>query len=229
MTGVEGLTLFYDVMSKETERKLIKFLDTERGKDGEDSKDGGWSPITSSSKSRRVQHYGSRYDYRSGGFASNSFLSNSSQPNGETKAPPITGPLLLMTQRLSKLLQHDFNQIIVNEYLSGQGISPHTDDVRIFGDTIVTLSLGQPVYMEFSHHPKKDEKKDNKKDEKKHAKVWLPRRSLAVLLGDARYKYQHSISANKTLISPQGEKMVKSAVKGEAWRRVSITFRKRLD
>ena len=32
-------------------------------------------------------------------------------------------------------------QLIVNEYTPGQGISAHTD-AKIFGDNIITLSLG---------------------------------------------------------------------------------------
>ena len=72
-------------------------------------------------------------------------------------------------------------QTIVNKYEPGQGISPHFDNL-CFGPSIWSLSLGDDVTMilqkgSVAYH------------------FWLPRRSLLVLSGEARYEWNHSIEA----------------------------------
>ncbi len=42
-----------------------------------------------------------------------------------------------------------FDQLIVNEYQPGQGISPHIDNKTLFSDIIVSLSLGSNAVMIF--------------------------------------------------------------------------------
>jgi len=99
------------------------------------------------------------------------------------------------------------DQLIINEYQPGQGIYPHVDQVKWFEKEIVSVSLGSDVLMEFKH----------KVSHQQHS-VHLPRRSLVLLSGDARYQWTHGITGR-----------AKDKIKGK-WvpreRRVSLTFRK---
>lgn len=113
---------------------------------------------------------------------------------------------------ISKKLHNDgifpsvSDQAIVNEYLPGQGISPHIDCVPCFTNIIASLSLGSPCIMEFSN-PKTGEKKS----------IVLEERSLIVLSGSARYEWQHAIPARKSDII--------NSIKIERTRRISLTLR----
>ena len=42
-----------------------------------------------------------------------------------------------------------FDQLIVNEYQPGQGISPHIDNQTLFGDVVVSVSLSSNTIMTF--------------------------------------------------------------------------------
>lgn len=76
------------------------------------------------------------------------------------------------------------NQCIVNEYQPGQGISAHIDN-RKFGPIVATLSLNAEYPMVFTRGSETIE-------------VPLPRRSLAILSGEARDEWKHSIPARKS-------------------------------
>lgn len=145
---------------------------------------------------RRVQHYGYKYDYKARAVGNNAYL----------------GALPDWLSSLSKKLHHGGifssapDQVIINEYMPGQGISAHIDCVPCFADTVASLSLGSSCVMEFSH-PKTGEKKS----------IVLEERSLIVLSGPARYEWQHAIPARKSDII--------NGIKIERTRRVSLTFR----
>lgn len=145
---------------------------------------------------RRVQHYGYKYDYKARTVGNDAYL----------------GLLPGWCSSLSKKLHNDSifpstpDQVIVNEYLPGQGISAHIDCVPCFADTIASLSLGSPCIMEFLN-PKTGEKES----------IVLEDRSLIVLSGPARYEWQHAIPARKSDII--------DGIKTERTRRVSLTFR----
>jgi alkylated DNA repair dioxygenase AlkB len=73
----------------------------------------------------------------------------------------------------------------VNEYLPGQGIGAHTDNIHLFDDTVQCLSLSSHTTMIFRFG--------------KHSiPVVLKPRSLVVMKGVARYKWTHEIPAVKT-------------------------------
>ncbi|XP_076002681.1 tRNA (carboxymethyluridine(34)-5-O)-methyltransferase alkbh8 isoform X2 [Genypterus blacodes] len=74
------------------------------------------------------------------------------------------------------------DQLTVNLYMSGQGIPPHVDTHSAFEDTILSLSLGSKVVMEFRH------------PDGCVAPVLLPRRSLLVMKGESRYLWSHGIT-----------------------------------
>lgn len=126
---------------------------------------------------RRVQHYGYKYDY---------------------KARKITPDLKIADVPEWLQILPDYDQVIINEYLCGQGIMPHIDCIPCFGDTICSLSLLESCEMILE------------KDNAKHSIILEPR-SLLTFQDEARYEWKHSIPARK------------SNVKN---RRVSITYRK---
>jgi alkylated DNA repair dioxygenase AlkB len=125
---------------------------------------------------RRVQHYGYKYDY---------------------KARKITPDLKIADVSDWLQILPNFDQVIINEYTTGQGITPHIDCIPCFGDTICSLSLLEPCEMVLE------------RDDIKHS-ITLEPRSLLTFQGEARYKWKHSIPQRK------------SNIKG---RRVSITYR----
>ena len=75
------------------------------------------------------------------------------------------------------------DQVIINEYKPGQGISPHINCENCFGPRNFTLSLGSQVIMEFTQdgNPTKE--------------ILLTPRSLVMMYGEARYNWKHSIQA----------------------------------
>ena len=99
------------------------------------------------------------------------------------------------------------DQVIVNEYDPGQGIASHVDCQPCFTATIISLSLGSPCVMGFTH-----------KRTRQTVPLLLEPRSLVVLQDEARYVWLHGIPARKT--DQYGEKTIRRE------RRVSLTFRK---
>lgn len=139
---------------------------------------------------RRTQHYGAKYDY--------------GKKTVSDDAPPIPEIFkFVMAEMRAKSLLYDPDQVIVNEYKPGQGIGAHIDHPGKFADGIASLSLLSGVTMDFT--------KDNRR-----VRLVLPRRSLVILMREARYEWSHGIAAVK--IDP--------VLKTERRRRVSLTFRK---
>lgn len=163
-----------------------------------------WLPIGKSAKSRRVQHYGHVYNYTTKKI--------------DGTAPPIEGPLAKLVEYMDRHHplggKRSYNQIIVNEYYRDQGISPHIDKIDQFGSIVMTLSLLEDVVMDFERG-----------DEK--VSVYLPRRSLAILSGDARKKWTHGIEAKINTVSSEEdvENPKRKLQRSKTYRRVSITMR----
>lgn len=140
----------------------------------------------SNALSRRTQHYGYEYNYKN----------------------PVLEKTSSIPEKFEKyILDIDkrFNQVIVNEYQPGQGISPHIDHVRLFGDTIASISLGSAVLFKFE------------KKEEEPVLIYLQPRTLIIMEGDARWRWLHSIPAKKT------DEVNGKIIKRE--RRISLTFR----
>ena len=93
---------------------------------------------------------------------------------------------------VSKQTFPHINQLTINEYNPGEGIGSHVDTVTAFGDGLLIINLNGGIVMEFR-------KAIDDGDESNMRKlVYLPPRSLAVLSGDARYKYEHMIVSRMT-------------------------------
>lgn len=145
---------------------------------------------------RRVQHYGYRYDYKARRITTDSYLG----------ALPDWLDELAGRLRKDEIFDLRPDQVIVNEYLPGQGIAAHVDCEPCFGETIASLSLGSPCVMEFSSVQSGS-----------YLARTLEPHSLLVLKGAARFGWKHGIPARKTDLI-DGRKVARV-------RRVSLTFR----
>jgi hypothetical protein len=122
--------------------------------------------------------------------------------------------------------EHDVpraRQAIINLYRPGEGIAPHVDLLRRFGDGIVGVSLGDAgAAMRFARAEPPREKTGGSGDE---YEVWLPSRSVLVLTGEARYEWTHGIAPRvRDKVGDDGDERG-----GWQWQergvRVSVTFR----
>ena len=121
-------------------------------------------------------------------------------------------------------------QAIVNLYNSGEGISPHVDLLKRFGDGIIGISFGSGSVMNFrkqrSGEPDEaqvDEQSRNEFDKSKWD-LYLPERSIIVLSGDARYKWTHGIEGRtQDLVEAANDKEGVECI--ERGVRMSVTFR----
>lgn len=147
---------------------------------------------------RRVQHYGYKYDYRKRRI----------DPSMHIGKIPDWCASIAKKIKDKGLIDFEPDQVIVNEYLPGQGISNHIDCEPCFEDTIISLSLNSLCVMQFT----------SDSFPRKVIPVLLEPRSLIILKGESRYKWMHGIKAVKS-DNYYGQKISRN-------RRVSLTFRK---
>ena len=190
-----GLLYQPDFMDAELEQSLLNNVD-------------GDEAVWLSDLSRRVQHYGFKYDYKARRIV------------GSMKLGPLPDWLCDMADKVTRFVQSDeglgtselvqpFDQAIVNEYEPGEGIAAHIDCEPCFGPVVTTLSLGSDIEMQFEHARTGE-----------CTPVYLAQRSLAVLTGEARYEWTHSIVKRQSDPSRSG-----GGQRVPRRRRVSITFR----
>jgi len=124
-------------------------------------------------------------------------------------SPPIPDWGIALAQRMQreKISNRTFDQMLVNEYLPGQGIALHVD-YRPFDRTVVSLSLLAPCVMDFRRPS------DGRKEH-----LLLEPRSILILTDIARYEWQHGIAKRKS-DHWHGLRFVRE-------RRLSVTFRRR--
>lgn len=145
---------------------------------------------------RRVQHYGWRYDYRAKRI----------DPSSRIGALPEWIAEHAMRLHRDGLIASEPDQVIINEYLPGQGIASHIDCEPCFGETVISLSLGSVCVMNFTHARTKQ-----------HVPLLMERGSLVVMEGEARHDWKHGILPRKA--DDFGGQRI------ERGRRLSLTFR----
>lgn len=177
----DGLTYLENYIQDEEAERLVREIDA--------------TPWRTDLK-RRVQHYGYRYDYKA----------------RQARREDYLGPLPDLFQHLAERLTSEGqfqtvpDQVIINEYQPGQGISAHIDCQPCFGETIASLSLLSACVMQFAS-PRSS----------RHMDLLLQPNSLLVMAGEARHDWTHAIPARKTdLVEGQ---------KSQRTRRISLTFR----
>ena len=182
--NIPGLTYVANFLDEDHEQRLTEWIDQQE-----------WS----SELTRRVQHYGWRYDYRA------------REVDASMRLGPLPADFAELAERLfqGKLVPRLPDQVIVNEYEADQGIAPHVD-ARGFADGIATISLLESWQMVF-HAPRSRMKVPR----------LLERRSVAIMRGEARYRWKHEI--RKREYEPP---LDEGGQRRRRERRLSLTFRK---
>lgn len=179
---IKGLQYIPNFLTREEEKRYLQTIDNQ---------------LWVNDLRRRVQHYGFKYDYKIRRVDYSMRLGN---------LPDWLTPLSI---RLFKEGYFDKmpDQVIVNEYEPGQGITSHIDCEPCFEDTVVSISLGSDCIMDFTHQITKDK-----------IPVLLQRRSAVVLKGESRHNWSHGIAMRKTDVFED--------ISFRRTRRISLTFRK---
>jgi len=179
-TAVPGLFLYSNFIDEALEEQLLNEIDSQT-----------WIV----DYLRRLQYYGYRNEL--------------DKPYDLIQFPVAMPPLIEgLSQEIVKqgiiLLQPD--QVIINEYVPGEGIKPHKDRAY-YENQICGVNLGSSCIMRFIRGANLE-----------IVDVEVPRRSIYVMQDDARKKWKHGIPPRK-----------KDVVDGQVQhreRRVSITYRK---
>ncbi|KAH9293571.1 hypothetical protein KI387_041226, partial [Taxus chinensis] len=224
-TGIPGLYLIHNFVTEQEEHELLAAVD-ERP----------WQGLLK----RRVQHYGYEFMYKTRNVDTEQYLG---------QLPLFLSDLLNRISSLPEVNQAEnslpLDQLTVNEYPPGVGLSPHIDTHSAFYGCIISLSLAGPCIMEFRKYTSGGWSSSKEKDADlgqldidlsgvesnvgnqgsiKHPMferkvLCLPPRSLLLLSEEARYAWHHYIPHHKVDIV-NGERIRRSL------RRVSFTFRK---
>lgn len=182
VNSIDGLEYYPRFITREEEIKLVETIDSKE-----------WL----SDLKRKVQHYGYKYDYRARRI----------DKSFRIGTLPTWSKFVIDRIIKNGIIDNGPDQLIINNYEVGQGISPHVDCEPCFSDTIVSLSLFSDVVIDFKHL------KSTKKES-----ILLQRRSLLVMSGEARYNYEHGIA-------PRINDVFNNK-KRQRERRISLTFRK---
>ena len=121
-------------------------------------------------------------------------------------------------------------QAIINLYQPGEGISDHIDLLDRYDDGIVGVSFISGCVMRFGkpdhgHHHDQLSPQDSQ-----YTNLYLPPRSVLVLVGDARYKWTHGIPSRRLdLVQDEIEPQTTHDGEKSSWLdrqlRLSVTFR----
>lgn len=178
--AVPGLLIYPEFISADTEKELLSEVDGQT-----------WMV----DYARRLQYYGFRNELE--------------EPYQLISIPLQIPPLIYKLSKEivdKKLLHYQPDQVIINEYIPGEGIRPHKDR-NYYENQICGVNLGSSCVMRFIRG-KNLETID----------VQIPRRSLYIMQDDARKKWSHGIP-------PRKKDIFDGAVQHRD-RRVSITYRK---
>ncbi|CAI0410308.1 unnamed protein product [Linum tenue] len=201
--NIPGLYLLHDFVTVEEEQELLAAVDSRP-----------WNNLSK----RRVQHYGYEFCYD---------IRNVNTKRCLGELPSFVSPIL---QRIASFpdLDHStassiLDQLTVNEYPRGVGLSPHIDTHSAFGDFIFSLSLAGPCIMEFRQYvvaSSTEMEADHSHGSSNLIRkaIYLPPRSMLLLSGEARYAWNHYIPHHKI-------DLVDGTVINRSLRRVSFTFR----
>jgi alkylated DNA repair dioxygenase AlkB len=175
---VPGLAYIESYVSRDEELKLLRAIDGEP-----------WL----TDWQRRRQVYGVAY--------------SGPQADAELQPPPEWLSWLIARVRADAYLHGEVVNVVINEYLPGQGIGLHRDHLA-FGPTVVAVSLGGATVLQLENP-----------DAQPPARVSLDvqPRSLWVLGGKARSHWLHGIAHRRS--------DVVAGLKRPRERRVSVTLR----
>lgn len=199
---IRGLYYFTNVINETEEQELLLAID--RGFDASNQEltldmiNLVWKDIVE--YDRRTQQWGAyRFNKTINGI--------------DKQTNPKRTEIPLLVQKFIKRFQgeqmlnptENYNQVIINEYFPGQGISAHIDD-PLFGCEVASLSLQSSVVMTFTDLKTKET-----------FDLLLEPRSLIVLSEQARWYVTHEIK--KRVVDKIDGKIIQRD------RRVSVTMR----
>lgn len=204
-TSVPGLGLYETFVTAVEEQQILDFLN--------DGSRCSWR----TDLSRRTMHFGGTYCLMPPSTAS----SHEREQSKVLQAPSMPEELSWLIDRMVTSGIFERNKkpqyCIVNEYTGNLGISAHTENFQ-FGEPVVGLSLLSSCPIRFRELAKafdgsvRSGKAAKAERTGRVVDVQLPRRSLMVMKGESRWKWQHEIVGS-------------SKGRGLGWRRVSLTFR----
>ncbi|KAL6843768.1 hypothetical protein ACP4OV_026339 [Aristida adscensionis] len=206
--GVPGIYMVQEFVTAAEEQELLAAVDARP-----------WKCLAK----RRVQHYGYEFLYETRNVDSKQFL-------GE-----LPGFVTTILEKIAsfpgvkKCTTRLIDQLTVNEYPCGVGLSPHIDTHSAFEEMIVSLSLAGPCIMEFRQYPKGSwrapsvvngaDEDSSQEPECKRKAIFLPPRSMLLMSAEGRYAWHHYIPHHK-IDDVSGQVIRRNS------RRVSFTFRK---
>ncbi|TPX42058.1 hypothetical protein CcCBS67573_g10537 [Chytriomyces confervae] len=208
LAAIPGLHIVHDFISEEEEERLLEGMEQHP-----------WISLSE----RQVQHHGFVFDYDS------NHIDFSKDPG------QLPAWCQFLVQRMDDTLRqlmlqypHDFdyrgfNQLTLNRYPPGSGISPHVDTHTRFDSPITSVSLLSPVQMEFRTLYYSDSTSPvtsttpQLQPTHKTLHVQLPPRSICFMAGASRFGWEHGIRARKA--------DVMNCTRVERALRVSLTFR----
>ncbi|KAJ3063694.1 hypothetical protein HDU98_000502 [Podochytrium sp. JEL0797] len=200
MRAVPGLHVIPDFITPEEEKMLVEGMNLHP-----------WNHLSE----RQVQHHGFVFNY------------DTNQIDFSKDPGPLPPWCEFLTDRIDIVLkdkmQHfpgeftyrGFNQLTLNRYPPGTGISPHADTHSRFDSPITSLSLLSPVQMEFRtlYHTTDPTPSNTHKT----VQVQLPARSITFMAGLSRFSWEHGIRGRKADVV-NGKRVDREL-------RVSMTFR----
>ncbi|PVU86412.1 hypothetical protein BB560_006728 [Smittium megazygosporum] len=174
LASVSGLIYKEDFISISEEKDLLDNI----AYNNIDNESQLWHTI----QNRKIQHYKNSFDYRKKHVGSTELVSHH-------EIPDSIDLLIKRAQSLypDALGSSIYDQVSVQQYPPGSGISFHADSHTAFGDCIFIVSLLNPIMMEFRHPASNS-----------LVCLDLKPRSLAILSGDARFGWEHGIRARKS-------------------------------
>jgi alkylated DNA repair dioxygenase AlkB len=167
---IKGLYYVSNYLTDGEQKEIMEYL----------KKSKKWVPLNKNvSSSRKVIHFGYNYAYDRSGIK-------------KIEDIPSYFKKLVDLDRINaniekSLVVNEYDQLIINEYTAGQGIYPHVDHVKQFGDVIVCITVGSGIGMEFIKNDDSTKKKT----------IYVQAGSMYIMSGDARYKWKHGIKKSK--------------------------------
>jgi alkylated DNA repair dioxygenase AlkB len=180
MDKIDGLTIYSDFITEDEENELVQIINNQK-----------WD----NTLKRRTQHYGYKYDYRNRSISKEDYIGSL----------PEWNDFIIDIMIDNDIVKTKPQQLIVNEYEVGQGISKHIDSL-VFDEPIMSLGLNSQCTMNFHNRYTKEV-----------IPIVFDRRDLVVLRSDARYIWMHEICPNR-YDNINGNKIPRT-------KRISLTYR----
>ena len=192
-----GLTIIEDFLSTSEEDSLVSLINCDFAQKSTNHSENNL-------KHRKVLHYGYSFKYGSNDVDLSDPLANTEPPS-------------LIKQLIDKVIDTGLcserpDQVTVNKYEPGQGISDHVDNPDAFGKHIISVSMCAQTIFEMRHR------------KGYHVNLLLKPRSLLIMSGESRYVWSHAIKPKKfDVITSDNEKTPSITPR---LTRISITMRK---